>query len=61
MIRFVDEHKKEAEKQLEEARKKHLEGLKELREEYRKFDRGAKRIVKEMRLLEKKQDLADLV
>ena len=57
---LLDEQKREEEKQLEELRKKHLDGLKELREQYKKFDRGTKKVIKAMKAQEKKQDIFDL-
>ena len=47
------------EKHLEESRKKHLEGLKELKEQYKKFDREGKKIIRAMKILDKKQEAAE--
>eukprot|EP00831_Metopus_contortus_P065458 TRINITY_DN5847_c0_g1_i1.p1 TRINITY_DN5847_c0_g1~~TRINITY_DN5847_c0_g1_i1.p1 ORF type:complete len:232 (-),score=69.19 TRINITY_DN5847_c0_g1_i1:29-724(-) len=51
-----NEQKTEEEKQLEEGRANHLEGLKTLREEYRKFERGIKKVIKDKKKMGKDQE-----
>ena len=48
---IIADHKKEE--------KKHLEGLKELKEQYKKFDREGKKIIRAMKILDKKQEAAE--
>lgn len=45
---------------MEEARNKHLEGLKDLKNQYKKFEKEVKRIIKSMKQRDKKMEASEI-